>query len=79
LRTILGAVGLCRLFLIEPWEHDPETVIDGNVIFRDQSTSDAEDQVIATLEMLLDSVVRFYLWITRHHHAEPHARSILLS
>lgn len=42
-------------FYLSAWEHDPETVIDGNVIVRDEAKSDAEDQMIATFEMLRDS------------------------
>ncbi len=43
-------------FYLSAWEHDPETVIDGNVIVRDEDKSDFEDQMIDTFEKLRDGV-----------------------
>lgn len=43
-------------FYLSAWEHDPEGVVDGNVIVRDEAKSDFEDQMIATFEKLRDGV-----------------------
>ncbi|CAN5168281.1 hypothetical protein BH09MYX1_BH09MYX1_67380 [soil metagenome] len=43
-------------FYLSAGEHDPEAVVDGNVIVRDKAKSDFEDQMIDTFERLRDSV-----------------------
>lgn len=41
---------------LSAWEYNPETIIEGNVIVRDQSKYEFEDQMIEVFEKLRDSL-----------------------